>query len=148
MIKVAFICVENACRSQMAEGFAKNLGKGLVEAHSAGSHPAKEIDSLTVKVMKEKGTDISCHKPKGFLDMRERNFDYVITMGCQDACPFLPSRKSIQWDIPDPKGGSIETFPKVRDTIENKVKTLMQKVVNDKIRSEKWLLKEKYKRKN
>ena len=129
MIKVAFICVENGCRSQMAEGFAEKFGKGLIEAYSAGSHPAKEVNPLAIKVMKQKEIDISSHKPKGFLDIREKNFDYVITMGCQDTCPFLPARNTVQWDIPDPKGGSIETFRKVRDMIEDKVKILMQKIL-------------------
>ena len=132
MIKVAFICVQNACRSQMAEGCMKKLGKGLIEAYSAGSHPAEEIDPLAAKVMKEKEIDISSHQPKGFLGMRETNFDYVISMGCKDVCPFLPSRKSIQWNIPDPKGSSIETFRKVRDIIEGKVKILIEKIVNEK----------------
>ena len=81
------------------------------------------------KVMKEKGVDISSHKPKGFLDMEERNFDYVITMGCKDICPFLPARESMEWDIPDPKGGSVEDFRKVRDTIEKKIRMLIQEIV-------------------
>lgn len=132
MIKVIFICVENACRSQMAEGCIKKLGKGLIEAYSAGSHPAKEINPLAVKVMKEKEIDISSHQPKGWLGMGETNFDYVISMGCKDICPFLPSRKSIQWNIPDPEGSSIETFRKVRDIIEGKVKILTEKIVNEK----------------
>lgn len=132
MIKIVFICVENACRSQMAEGFTKKLDKGLIKAHSAGSHPAKKVDSLAIKVMKEKEIDISSYKPKGFLDMEEKNFDYLITMGCQDICPFLSSRKSIQWNIPDPKGGSIEAFRKVRDTIENKVEMLIQEILEEK----------------
>lgn len=132
MIKVAFICVENACRSQMAEGCMKKLSKGLIEAYSAGSHPAKEINPLAVEVMKEKEIDISSHRPKGFLGMRETNFDYVISMGCKDVCPFLPSRKSIQWNIPNPRGSSIETFRKVRDIIEGKVKILIEKIVSGK----------------
>jgi len=129
VIKIAFICVENACRSQMAEGFAKKFSRGLVKAFSAGSNPAREIDPLTIEVMKEKDIDISSHKPKGFLEIEEENFDYVVTMGCEDTCPFLPSRKSIQWDVPDPKGGSIEAFRKVRDIIEDKIKILMQKIL-------------------
>ena len=113
----------------MAEGFAKKLGKGLIKVYSAGSHPAKKVNSSAVKVMKEREIDISSYKPKGFLDLGEENFDYVITMGCQGTCPFLPSRKSIQWNIPDPKGGSIETFRKVRDVIEDKVKILIPKIL-------------------
>jgi len=78
--------------------------------------------------MKEKGVNISSCKPKGFLSIGERNFDYVITMGCQDNCPFLPSRNTIQWNIPDPKGGSAEAFREVRNIIEDKVKVLMQNI--------------------
>lgn len=125
MTKIAFICVENACRSQMAEGFARELGTGQIKAFSAGSKPAKNVSPFAVAVMKEKGIDISSQRPKSLLDIREE-FDYVVTMGCEDICPAISSKKIIQWDIPDPKMGTIEDFRKVRDIIEEKVKALLQ----------------------
>lgn len=114
----------------MAEGFAKELGRGQVEAFSAGSKPAKKVNPLAVAVMKEKGIDISSHIPKGLLDIFDVDdeFDCLINMGCEDTCPAIPSKRILQWDIPDPKMGSIYDFRKVRDIIEEQVKALLQKV--------------------
>lgn len=94
MVKIAFICTENACRRQMAEGFARKHGKGLVKALSAGSNPAKEVNPFAVEVMEEKGIDIFSHRPKGLFDVKEE-LDYLITMGCEDTCPAIPAKKII-----------------------------------------------------
>jgi arsenate reductase len=126
MKKILFVCVENSRRSQMAEGFAKKLGQGKIEAFSAGSNPSGKVDKLTMKVMKEKGIDISGQKSKGFDDLREKDFDYVITMGCKDVCPFVPARQRIEWDIPDPKGKSIEAFRNTRDVIEREIRQFIE----------------------
>ncbi|HOU36103.1 MAG TPA: arsenate reductase ArsC [Candidatus Omnitrophota bacterium] len=93
--KVLFVCVENACRSQMAEGFARALGSEIVEAYSAGSHPAFRINPDAIKVMQEAGIDISGQRCKGFKDLTVRDFDYVVTMGCDDICPFVPALRLI-----------------------------------------------------
>ena len=126
MKKVLFVCVENSCRSQMAEGFAKKLGQGKIDTFSAGSNPSGKVDKMAIKVMKEKGIDISGQKSKGFNDLKEKDFDYVITMGCGDVCPFVPARQRIEWDILDPRGKSIEVFREVRDVIERKAREFVE----------------------
>ena len=129
--RVLFVCVENSCRSQMAEGFARELGKDTVEAYSAGSHPSGKINPDAVKVMQEAGIDIAAQRSKGFKELPAVKFDYVVTMGCQDVCPLVPSRTHIDWDIENPKGKSIYFFRAVRDKIEQKVKSLLRSVVAD-----------------
>jgi arsenate reductase len=129
--KILFVCVENSCRSQMAEGFARTLGKDMVDVYSAGSHPSGKIDPDAVKVMRESGIDISSQGSKGFKDLPAAKFDYVVTMGCQDVCPLVPSRTHIDWDIDNPKGKSIYFFRSVRDKIEQKVKSLLRSVMAD-----------------
>ena len=123
--KILFLCTHNSCRSQMAEGFAKKLGQGKIEVFSAGSNPSGKVDKMAIEVMKEKGIDISGQKSKGFGDLKEKNFDYVITMGCGDVCPFVPARQKIDWDLPDPKGKPIEAYREIRDVIERKVQELI-----------------------
>jgi arsenate reductase len=127
-MKIVFVCVENARRSQMAQGFAETLGQGKVEVYSAGSHPASVIDPLIVEVMKEKGIDLSARYPKSLDDLPPVEMDYVITMGCEETCPAVLANKIIEWQIPDPKGNSIEFYREVRDMIENKVTALLKEI--------------------
>ncbi|MGA2468790.1 MAG: arsenate reductase ArsC, partial [Thermodesulfobacteriota bacterium] len=93
--KVLFVCVENARRSQMAEGFAEILGRRKLEVYSAGSHPSSQIDPLVIEVMKEKGIDLSTKRPKGLNDLPPIEMDYLITMGCEETCPAIPSKKIV-----------------------------------------------------
>lgn len=109
----------------MAEGFAKFLGKEGIEAFSAGSNPSGKVNELAIEVMKEKGIDISKNESKGFDVLPYKDFDYVISMGCGDVCPFVPAKQRIDWEIEDPKGGSIDKFREVRDKIEEKVKEFL-----------------------
>jgi arsenate reductase len=127
-IRVAFICVENARRSQMAEGFANAFGQGRLEVYSAGSGPSGQIDPLVIEVMKEKGIDISGRRPKGLNDLPSIEMDYLITMGCEETCPAVPAKKVIEWEIPDPKGKSLDTFRNIRDMIEEKVRSLVKEI--------------------
>lgn len=120
--RVVFICLENARRSQMAEGFAEAVGQGKIDVCSAGSRPSFQIDPLVIEVMKEKGIDLSGKQPKGLNDLPSIEMDYLITMGCEETCPAVLAKKVIEWEIPDPKGKSIDVFRKVRDMIEEKVK--------------------------
>ena len=129
--KILFVCVENSCRSQMAEGIAKHLGKGILEVYSAGSKPKGEVDPNAVKVMEEINIDISSYKSKGFNEVPIRNFDYVITLGCKDICPFFPAEKHIEWHIDDPKGKDIDSFRKTRDTLKYKIEQLIRDVYHE-----------------
>jgi len=126
MKKVLFVCIENACRSQMAEAFFNKYAKNGI-AYSAGSAPAKIIDPKTVEVMKEKGIDLANKKPS-YDSLLSENFDYMITMGCKDTCPITPTEKTIKWDIEDPKGHSVQKYREIRDVIENKVKELIKEL--------------------
>lgn len=128
MKKVLFVCVENSCRSQMADGFAKVLGEGKIESYSAGSGPSGKVDSDAIKIMQEVGIDISKAQSKGFLDLGIKEFNYVITMGCKDICPFVPAQEHIDWQIEDPKGRGDDFFRKTRDLIKEKVKQLINEV--------------------
>jgi arsenate reductase len=126
--KIVFVCVENARRSQMAQGFAEALGQGELEVYSAGSRPTSSIDPMVIEVMKEKSIDLSGRQPKSLSDLPSVEMDFVVTMGCEETCPAVPSKKIIEWNIPDPKGKSIDVFRSVRDMIENSVKGLLAEI--------------------
>ena len=124
--KLLFVCIGNSCRSQMAEGFARALGKDDVEAWSAGSKPTGRVNPNAIAVMKEKGIDISRHESKKISDLPLHEWDVIITMGCGDACPYVPGKQRLDWPLPDPVNKPIEEFRKVRDDIESRVKSLLK----------------------
>jgi protein-tyrosine-phosphatase len=126
--RIVFVCVENARRSQMAEGFAEALGQGKIEVYSAGSSPSSQIDPFVIEVMKEKGIDLGTKRPKSLNELPSMEMDYLITMGCEEICPAVLAKKTVEWEIPDPKGKSIQVFRKVRDLIEDKVKNLLREI--------------------
>jgi len=123
-----FVCVENSCRSQMAEGLARTLGGDKVEAFSAGSRPSGVVKPEAIAVMKEIGIDLSGARSKGFNDLPVHDYDYVVTMGCQDVCPFFPAREELAWDIPDPSGQELMVFRRARDEIKRQVEALINKI--------------------
>jgi arsenate reductase len=126
--KILFVCVHNSCRSQIAEGFTSLYGNDIVEVKSGGTEVAKNVDSLVIQVMNEKGIDISKNKPKIVESWAWA--DRIVVMGCdaEESCPakFLSNLEN--WDIENPKGKSIKAYRKVRDIIENKVKELIQEL--------------------
>lgn len=128
MKHVLFVCVENACRSQMAEGFLNALANNKVIAKSAGNMPAERVNPLAVQVMKEAGIDISGHKPKMVTAEMVQEADKVVLMGCgRNACPIVPKRVE-DWQIEDPSGKGIEKFREVRDIIRKKVENLIAEI--------------------
>jgi len=127
MKKVAFVCVHNSCRSQMAEGWAKALGKNVIEAYSAGTEDYPEVKPGAVQVMEEAGINMSDHHPKLLTDIPEE-VDILITMGCNVVCPFVPSSHSEDWGLEDPSGGPIEGFRETRDIIKGKVEELIKRI--------------------
>ena len=131
MKNILFVCIENSCRSQMAEGFARAFGEGIIEAYSAGSKPSGKVNPMAIEVMHEVGIDISNNISKSFSELAVSNFDYVITMGCKDVCPIIPAYKHIEWQIDDPKGKDIDFFRKVREDISQKVSELIKSVSLD-----------------
>src|SRR4030067_1138059 len=98
-----FVCIENSNRSQMAEGFARRLGRDRVTAFSAGSRPSGQINPRAVEFMKEKGIDLTVQLSKGLDDLPKVRWDYIVTMGCGDACPTLPAKHRLDWELPTPK---------------------------------------------
>lgn len=127
--KVAFICVHNSCRSQMAEGFGHHLGSAVFESYSAGSEEYPEIKPLAVEVMAEVGVDVGKQYPKLIADIPQ-DLDYVITMGCGATCPIIAGAHREDWGLDDPSGKEIEDFRKTRDLIEEKVKELVERIAN------------------
>jgi protein-tyrosine-phosphatase len=111
----------------MSQAFAKMLGRETVEAYSAGSKPSGIVNPKAIAAMKEIGYDLSKHECKSLKEVEQyAPFDVVVTMGCGDACPWMPAKKFIDWKIPDPKHMEPEEFNKVRDFISEKVKELLQ----------------------
>lgn len=132
MNRVLFVCVENACRSQMAEGFLKAMAGDKISAKSAGNMPSERVNSLAVQVMKEVGIDISGHKPKMITAEMIQEADRVILMGCGgNACPIVPKQVE-DWQIEDPAGKGIEKFREVRDIIREKVRKLIDEMEKSK----------------
>ena len=127
--KVAFICVHNSCRSQMAEGFGHHLGSEVFKSYSAGSEEYPQIKPLAVEVMKEIGVDVSGQYPKLIADIPQ-DFDYVITMGCGVTCPMVLGSLREDWGLDDPSGKGIDEFRKTRKLIEVKVKELVERIKN------------------
>lgn len=125
--KVAFVCVHNSCRSQMAEGWAKKLGSDVLEVYSAGTEEYPQVKPGAVQVMEESEVDMSEHYPKLLSDIPE-DIDILITMGCNVVCPYVPCKHSEDWGLEDPSGGPIEGFRNTRDTIKEKVEDLIKRV--------------------
>lgn len=130
--KVAFVCVHNSCRSQMAEGWAKKLGGEIFEVYSAGTENYPEVKPLAVAVMEEAGVNMSEHHPKLLSDIPE-TLDLLITMGCNVVCPFVPNQHFEDWGLDDPSGGPIEDFRVTRDLIKEKVLQLISRVQSGEI---------------
>jgi arsenate reductase (thioredoxin) len=125
--KILFVCIENSNRSQMSQAFATMIGGSEVEAYSAGSKPSGIVNPKAIAAMKELGYDLSKHDSKSLDEVKEyAPFDAVITMGCGDACPWMPAKQFIDWEIPDPKHMEPKEFNEVRDYIKSKVTELLQ----------------------
>lgn len=120
-----FVCIENSARSQMAEGFARSLGAGAVASFSAGSRPSGRVNPRAIAFMAERGIALDAQRSKGLDDLPAVTWDYVVTMGCGDACPHLPARQRVDWDLPDPGKLDDEGFRSVRDRIERLVAELV-----------------------
>ena len=125
MTRVLFVCIENSCRSQMAEAFAYIYGKGKLEPYSSGSRPSGAVNPKAIAAMKELDYDLSTHYSKGLEEIPQGGYAYVINMGCGDACPDIETENREDWDLPDPKEMQPNDFNKIRDKIESEVKNLI-----------------------
>jgi len=125
MKKVLFVCIENSCRSQMAEGLARTFGTGVVEAYSAGSRPSGKVNEKAIAAMRAIGYDLAAHDSKSLDEIPQIEYDCVVTMGCGDACPLVRARRREDWGIPDPKHLDEREFAEVRHLIRDKVLALI-----------------------
>ena len=122
---VVFVCVANSCRSQMAEAIARSLAQDQWEIWSAGSHPSGRVHPVAIEAMKELGLDLSGHRSKGLPELPAREWDYVVTMGCGDACPAVRARHRLDWDIADPVGLPMDEVRRIRDDLKQRVGQLL-----------------------
>lgn len=129
---VLFVCVENAGRSQMAEGFFKKYAPEGFKVQSAGTKPVSQINRIVVEAMREVGIDISNQKSKEMTEEMIRDSEHIVNMGCMDKnfCPTIFLPKVIEWNLPDPKGKSIEDVRKIRDEIEKRIKELVTEITD------------------
>ena len=131
-LRLLFVCVENSCRSQMAEAFARRLGGARVQALSAGSRPSGVVNPRAVASMRAIGLDLSAHASKSLQAAAPPGgapFDAVVSMGCGDACPWVPARRRVDWQVPDPKAMEPAEFARVRDQIGRQVQALLDELL-------------------
>lgn len=123
---VLFLCVHNAGRSQMAAGWLQHLAGDRVTVLSGGSTPAEQVNPAAVDVMREVGIDIADSYPKPWTDETLGAADVIVTMGCGDACPVIPGKRYLDWDLADPAGKTVEQVRPIRDEIEERVRRLIE----------------------
>jgi arsenate reductase len=126
---VLFVCVHNAGRSQMAQGWLTDLAGDRVEVRSAGSIPGDRINPSAVAAMAEVGIDITGQHPKILTVEAVKDSDVVITMGCGDACPIFPGKRYEDWDLPDPAGQDVASVRPIRDEIRARIETLLGEIL-------------------
>ncbi len=122
---VLFVCVHNAGRSQMAAGYLQHLAGRRIEALSAGSQPADQVNPVAVQAMAEEGIDIAGQQPKLLTSDAVEASDVVVTMGCGDTCPYYPGKRYEDWVLEDPAGKDLDTVRRVRDEIRRRVGVLV-----------------------
>jgi arsenate reductase len=123
--RVLFVCLHNAGRSQMSQALFERASDGRHEALSAGTTPGDRVHREVVEVMGELGIDVSGRKPRKLDNELAEWADVVVTMGCGDECPYIPGKRYIDWDLPDPKGRPVDEVRATRDDIARRVKALV-----------------------
>ncbi len=125
---VLFVCVHNAGRSQMAAGYLRYLAGDRVRVLSAGTEPKEHINPSAIEAMAEEGIDIATNTPQVLTTESVKESDYVITMGCGDACPFFPGKTYLDWPLDDPAGLGVDGVRPIRDEIRSKVEALIAEI--------------------
>ena len=127
MSTVLFVCLRNAGRSQMSAALLERAAEGRHRALSAGSlaDPAGAVHPVVVEAMAELGVDLSYRRPQRLTDELAQAADVVVTMGCGDACPYIPGKRYVDWDLPDPAGRPLDEVRTTRDAIESRVRELV-----------------------
>ena len=126
MARVLFVCLHNAGRSQMSQALFEQVAHGRHEARSAGTTPAEHVHPVVVTAMRELGVDLSERKPQLLTPELGQWMDVIVTMGCGDECPVIPGKRSIDWELPDPKDLTLDEVRKIREDIANRVKDLSE----------------------
>jgi len=123
MKRIAFLCIKNSCRSQIAEALCRQFAGDIFTSYSAGSEPGDKVDPTAVLLMQEiYGIDLSTNRPKKISDLPK--IDIIVTMGCGIACPVVPGTKRIEWHIDDPVGKGEEAYRLVIAEIESNIRNL------------------------
>ncbi len=124
MSRVLFVCLHNAGRSQMSRALFERAARGRHEAYSAGTEPADRVHPEVVEAMREVGVDLEGRTPQKLTQALAEWADVIVTMGCGNACPYIPGKRYIDWDLPDPKGLPLEEVRALRDDIAQRTKAL------------------------
>jgi arsenate reductase (thioredoxin) len=125
---VLFICLHNAGRSQMSEALFERAAAGRHTAMSAGTTPAGRVHPEVVEVMRERGIDLSDRHPQLLTTALAEQADLIVTMGCGDECPYIPGKRYLDWELPDPKGRPVEEVRAIRDEIASQVRALLDEL--------------------
>jgi arsenate reductase len=130
MATVLFVCLHNAGRSQMSQALFEQAAAGRHHALSAGSEadPRGHVHPQVIQVMRELGIDLSDRRPQPLTQQLAEQADIVVTMGCGDACPYVPGKRYLDWDLPDPKGLPVDEVRAIRDDIRRRVTTLVNEL--------------------
>ena len=124
MARVLFVCLHNAGRSQMSQALFEREAGGAHEARSAGTTPGERVHPEVVDAMRELGIDLSGRRPQRLTDDLARWADVIVTMGCGDECPYIPGKRYVDWDLPDPKGRPLQEVREIRDDIAGRINAL------------------------
>jgi arsenate reductase (thioredoxin) len=131
MARVLFVCTQNAGRSQMSRALFERAAGGEHEADSAGTRPAAEVHPEVVEAMRELDVDLSDERPKALTRELAEWADVVVTMGCGDECPYIPGKRYVDWDLPDPAGLPPEQVRAIRDDIAARVHGLIADLIHE-----------------
>jgi arsenate reductase (thioredoxin) len=126
--RVLFVCLHNAGRSQMSRALFERAAAGRHSADSAGTTPAERVHPEVAEAMRELGVELDGERPKKLTEDQARAADVVVTMGCGDECPYIPGKRYIDWDLPDPKGLPVEEVRQIRDDIARRVEALVREL--------------------
>jgi arsenate reductase len=127
-MRVLFVCLHNAGRSQMSQVLFERAAGEAHQARSAGTTPGEQVHPEVLEVMAELGIDLSDRKPQLLTEELAEWADIVVTMGCGDECPFIPGKRYIEWELPDPKGQPVDEVRKIRDEIQHRVASLLEQI--------------------
>jgi arsenate reductase len=128
MATALFVCLHNAGRSQMSAALFEQAAAGRHHALSAGTTPAEHVHTEVVEVMRELGIDLADRTPQLLTHQLAEQADVVVTMGCGDACPYIPGKRYIDWQLPDPKNRPLEEVRATRDDIAQRVAALVDEL--------------------